>query len=38
MKEPIYNRFWKTLKKWTDKVFKRDNDEDDYLDHPFAIF
>ena len=38
MKHNFYDRLWKPLIKWANKVLKRDSDDDNYFDHPYAIF
>jgi len=38
MKRNDYYHLWRIFKRWMNKFFKRDNDKDDYFDHPFAIF
>ena len=38
MKQNDYYRLWMIFKRWMNKFFNGNNDEDDYFDHPFAIF
>lgn len=38
MKQLFYHPLWRHVKKWIDKILGRDNDQDNYLDHPYVIF
>jgi hypothetical protein len=38
LKQYFYYCLLKPLKKWVKRIMKRDNDEDDHLNHPYAIF
>jgi len=38
MNPNFYHRVWKPLKKLANILLKRGDDDDNYFDHPYAIF
>jgi hypothetical protein len=34
----LYYRVWVPIKKWINKVVKRDNDDDNQFNNPYVVF